>query len=52
VLEKVEEGVGEQAEEIRGLVDALKRVEDGDGDAGFPELVPLDAVDFVGRGLS
>ncbi|MCQ6512873.1 hypothetical protein NPN18_24200, partial [Vibrio parahaemolyticus] len=45
---------GEQIEEIRGLVDALKTTGSGEGNTaeGFPELVPLDAVEFIGRGLS
>ncbi|OIW33730.1 hypothetical protein CONLIGDRAFT_189848 [Coniochaeta ligniaria NRRL 30616] len=54
-LEKVgEPGLGEQIPEIRGLVDALKTSASGEGDAaeGLPALVPLDAVDFIGRGLS
>lgn len=48
-------GMEEQAKGIRGLVDALsigtsdEGKEDGDG---FPALEPLDALDFVGRGLS
>jgi hypothetical protein len=45
------EGVAEQVGEIRGLVDALRSGEDGDQAAMFPSLVPLDALDFIGRGL-
>ncbi|KAH8909957.1 hypothetical protein BR93DRAFT_935645 [Coniochaeta sp. PMI_546] len=47
-------GLGEQIEEIRGLVDALKTTGSDEGNTaeGFPALVPLDAVEFLGRGLS
>jgi len=53
VLAKVDgEGVREQSGEIEKLVDALRRAGDLSEGADLPELVPLDAVDFVARGLS
>jgi hypothetical protein len=41
-------GMSEQITEIQGLVDALKTVTA----EGFLELVPLNAIEFVGKGLS